>query len=83
MKCSSDSYSSNEIRKDRKPISQSQSGSVAQTIFVFPVTVYIAEVYDKHGHLFRNISLNPPLPFSALPPATIAASAIGNKTIKL
>lgn len=42
----------------------SRKQKIVQTIFVHPTTYYIAEVYDKHGHLLKNITLNPPMPFS-------------------
>ncbi|KAH7638534.1 hemicentin-2-like isoform x1 [Dermatophagoides farinae] len=43
---------------------QQQSAKIGQTIFVHPTTHYIAEIYDKHGQLLQNLTLNPPMPFS-------------------
>ncbi|XP_075678112.1 uncharacterized protein LOC113797669 isoform X2 [Dermatophagoides pteronyssinus] len=41
-----------------------QKNNNFQTIFIHPTTHYIAEIYDKHGHLLQNLTLNPPVPFS-------------------
>ncbi|KAH9404633.1 hypothetical protein TYRP_000459, partial [Tyrophagus putrescentiae] len=36
--------------------------AVSQTIFVHPITFYVAEVYDKSGSLVQNLTLSPPMP---------------------
>ncbi|OTF72239.1 hypothetical protein BLA29_001667 [Euroglyphus maynei] len=43
---------------------QHKSQKNFQTIFIHPTTHYIAEIYDKHGRLLQNLTLNPPMPFS-------------------
>ncbi|KAF7495666.1 Nephrin [Sarcoptes scabiei] len=61
--------SENKIRKDSYPYlhhpthqdssqSSMRSSPFTETIFVYPPTYYIAEVYDKNGYLLQNLTFN-------------------------
>ena len=63
IKCASQIYLNNEMVNESEQSNRANMANLAQTFFVYPSTHYVAEVYDKHGRLVKNISLNQSLPF--------------------
>lgn len=53
IQCTSEKYTSNDVHTSQT----GKSALQAQTVFVYPTTFYVAEVYDKTGTLVNNVTL--------------------------